>query len=135
MEIPAGAQFGGPVDVSLSRDSAPRLRWTLDGRACIAPPPYSTVPWRGGFLRWADREPPTDDAEAAIVLRRACDIGMGRGMDLDAIPRALDALGTQGAICHTMQPGFVEVAAPEPGDDPRLGPRPRRDARRGALSG
>jgi hypothetical protein len=110
VEIPAGAQAGGPVDVALSRDGAPRLRWTLDGRACIAPPPYSTVPWRGGFLRWADEHLPLDDAEAAILLRRACDIGMGRGMDLDAIPRALDALGTQGAICHTMQPGFVEVA-------------------------
>ena len=28
---------------------------------------------------------PEDDAERAITLRRACDIGMGRGMDLDAI--------------------------------------------------
>ena len=44
------------------------------------------------------------------MLRRACDIGMGRGMDLDAIPRAVDILDTQGRICHTMQPGVVEVA-------------------------
>ena len=110
VEIPAGAQAGGLTDVSVVRDGALRLRWPLDGRACVAPPPYSTVPWRGGFLRWADEHLAPDDAEAAIVLRRACDIGMGRGMDLDAIPRALDALGAQGAVCHTMQPGFVEVA-------------------------
>ena len=110
VEIPAGAQAGGPTDVSLWRDGTLRLRWTLDGLACVAPPPYSSVRWRGGFLRWADEHLDADDSEAAIVLRRACDIGMGRGMDLDAIPLALDALGTQGAICHTMQPGFVEVA-------------------------
>ena len=107
---PPGTQAGGLTDVSVVRDGALRLRWTLDGRACVAPPPYSTVPWRGGFLRWADEHLAPDDAEAAIVLRRACDIGMGRGMDLDAIPRALAALGAQGAVCHTMQPGFVEVA-------------------------
>ena len=39
-------------------------------------------------MRWADATLPEDDAECAIVLRRACDIGMGRGMDLDAVPVA-----------------------------------------------
>jgi Protein of unknown function (DUF2889) len=108
--IPAGAQAGGRHEVRLWRDGEPTLRWVLDGRACVDPPPYSTTRWRGGFLRWADRTLPPDDAEAAIVLRRACDIGMGRGMDLDAVPRALDLLDVQGAICHTMQPGVVEVS-------------------------
>ena len=108
--IPAGAQAGGEHQVTLHRDGELALRWTLDGRRCVSPPPYSEVAWRGGFLRWADAHLPVDEAEAAIVLRRACDIGMGRGMDLDAIERAADALGTQGAVCHTMQPGVVEVA-------------------------
>ena len=40
----------------------------------------------GGFMRWADATLPDDDAERAITLRRVCDIGMGRGMDLDARP-------------------------------------------------
>ena len=108
--IPAGAQAGPRREVRLWRDGVPLLTWVLEGRSCVAPAPYSETPWRGGFLRWADRELPVDDAEAAIVLRRACDIGMGRGMDLDAVPSALDILGVQGPICHTMQPGVVEVS-------------------------
>ena len=39
-------------------------------------------------MRWADATLPEDDAECAIALRRACDIGMGRGMDLDGVPVA-----------------------------------------------
>jgi hypothetical protein len=113
--VPAGAQFGGRAEVRLWRDGEPALTWVLDGRSCVAPPPYSETRWKGGFLRWADETLPVDDAEAAIVLRRACDIGMGRGMDLDAVPRALDIFDVQGPICHTMQPGFVEVSLRNPG--------------------
>ena len=44
-------------------------------------------------------------------MRRACDIGMGRGMDLDAIPVASAAPArSMAGVCHTMQPGVVEVA-------------------------
>jgi hypothetical protein len=110
VEIPAGAQSGGPTDVSLWRDGTLRLRWTLDGRACVAPPPYSSVRWRGGFLRWADEHLDLDDSEAAIVLRRACDIGMGRGMDLDAVPVADQLPQIMSGICHTMQPTVIHVA-------------------------
>jgi hypothetical protein len=108
--VPVGAQAGGRHEVRLWRDGDRLLTWVLDGRSCVAPPPYSETRWRGGFLRWADETLAPDDAEAAIVLRRACDIGMGRGMDLDAVPRALDLLEVQGRICHTMQPGVVEVS-------------------------
>jgi hypothetical protein len=107
-EVPAGAQLGGRHTVRLWRDGVERLTWVLDGRSCVDPSPISQTRWRGGFLRWADEHLPVDDAEAAIVLRRACDIGMGRGMDLDAVPGAVDIVDVQGAICHTMQPGTVE---------------------------
>lgn len=110
VEIPFGAQGRDRTAVRLWRDGQLTLTWTLEGLACVDPPPYSEVRWRGGFLRWADEHLDVDTAEAAIVLRRACDIGMGRGMDLDAIPNALDILDTQGRICHTMQPGIVEQA-------------------------
>jgi hypothetical protein len=108
--IPFGAQGGQRTAVQLWRDGKSTLTWTLEGMTCVDPPPYADVRWRGGFLRWADETLDPDTAEAAIVLRRACDIGMGRGMDLDAIPRAVDILDTQGRICHTMQPGVVEMA-------------------------
>jgi hypothetical protein len=61
-------------------------------------------------MRWADETLAEDAAERAITLRRACDIGMGRGIDLDAIAVASDLPPMMAGVCHTMQPGVVEVA-------------------------
>lgn len=110
VEVPYAAQLGGEIDVQLWRDGEPALTWTLDGRRCTAPPPYAEVRWQGGFLRWADDTLAPDDAEAAIVLRRACDIGMGRGMDLDAIERADELAPLMRGVCYTMQPDQIRVA-------------------------
>ena len=75
------------------------------GRGATAlPAPFDRAPWKGGFMRWADEHLDPDRAEIAIVLRRACDIGMGRGMPLDAIPIASDLLATMQGVCHSMQP-------------------------------
>lgn len=68
------------------------------------PIPLETAPWRGGFMRWADEHLEPDVAEFAITLRRACDIGMGRGMPLDAVPVAGDLPPTMVGVCHSMQP-------------------------------
>ena len=77
---------------------------------CVSPPPFTEAPWRGGFMKWADATFPPEEAEAAIVLRRSCDIGMGRGMDLEAIPVALDLAGIMTGICYSMQPEVMPVA-------------------------
>jgi hypothetical protein len=45
-----------------------------------------------------------------IVLRRACDIGMGRGMDLDAVDAAKEMESIMSGICFTMQPEQIAVA-------------------------
>jgi len=111
-EVPYGATAsdGEPATVRLWRDGEPVLEWTLVGPGIADPQTYADAPWRGGFFRWADATLPIDEAEAAIVLRRACEIGMGRGMDLDAYDTA-EGLGPMMAgICHTMQPGVIEVA-------------------------
>ncbi|MEP6624167.1 MAG: hypothetical protein ABJC79_06975 [Acidimicrobiia bacterium] len=88
--------------------------WTLtrDGmqRVLVDPPPFTEAPWKGGFIRWADATLPPFDAEAAIVLRRACDIGMGRGMDLEAIDTAVELAGLMTGICYSMQPETMPVA-------------------------
>ena len=87
------------------------LEWHISWDGILdAPAPFDAAPWKGGFMRWADTALPEDDAERAITLRRACDIGMGRGMNLDAIPVASDLPRTMAGVCHTMQPGVVEVA-------------------------
>jgi hypothetical protein len=100
---------------------ATRVRVWVDGEASFdwrltwdgienAEPPFDDAPWRGGFMRWADATLPPEDAESAIVLRRAADIGMGRGMDLDSIPVASQLPNSMTGICHTMRPGVAEVA-------------------------
>ena len=79
----------GETDVREWVDGELRLAWRINWDGIDGPePPFDDAPWRGGFMRWADATLPEDDAECAIVLRRACDIGMGRGMDLDSVPVA-----------------------------------------------
>jgi hypothetical protein len=98
----------------LWRDDELVLAWTLwtdeGGRRLVASPPYDEAPWRGGFFRWADDHLDPDSAEAAIVLRRACEIGMGRGMDLEAYDVAAELGPLMGPVCYTMQPSVMPVA-------------------------
>jgi len=110
VEIPFGAQFGGEHEVKVWRDRELAHTWTLDGRRCVAPAPFSEVTWRGGFLHWADETFAPEESEPVIVLRRACDIGMGRGMDLDGFDRAEELRDEQGGICYTMQPAQMPVS-------------------------
>ncbi len=111
LEIPRRDRGQGETDVRLWVDGALRLAWSIDWSGITNPQsPFDQAPWRGGFMRWADANLAEDDAECAIALRRACDIGMGRGMDLDGVPVAEQLPGSMAGICHTMQPGVVEVA-------------------------
>lgn len=112
VEIPRREMTGdGVAHVRCWVDGTLRLEWDVTWNGIADPEPqFATAPWRGGFMRWADERLAPDDAECAITLRRACDIGMGRGMDLDSVPVANQLPGTMAGICHTMQPGVVEVA-------------------------
>jgi hypothetical protein len=111
VEVPMRDRATGATRVRLWVDGDLRLAWDLTWDGIVDPaPPFDTAPWRGGFMRWADAALAEDDAECAIVLRRAADIGMGRGMDLDRVPVASALPSSMAGICHTMQPGVVEVA-------------------------
>jgi hypothetical protein len=111
VEIPMRDPETGATHVREWVDGELRLEWHINVAGIVDPrPPFDVAPWRGGFMRWADATLPEEDAECAIVLRRACDIGMGRGMDLDAVPVADQLPGTMAAVCHTMQPTEVHVA-------------------------
>ena len=96
--------------MQLWRDGEPLLEWQLVDGAVVDAPPYSDVPWTGGFMRWADTTLDPETAEAAIVLRRACTIGSGRGMDLDVFERAVDVGHGMATICFTMQPERSQAA-------------------------
>ncbi|HKA93744.1 MAG TPA: hypothetical protein VKE97_08065, partial [Acidimicrobiia bacterium] len=112
VELPAAVD--DTTQPRLWRDGQLVLAWTLtwhDGRRrLVDSPPFDEAPWRGGFFRWADDTLDPDDAEAAIVLRRACEIGMGRGMDLDAYDSAAELGPFMGPVCYTMQRDVAPVA-------------------------
>jgi hypothetical protein len=110
IEVPM-RDAGGTTRVRLWVDGARRLAWSLTWAGIVDPsPPFDAAPWKGGFMRWADTTLEPDDAECAIVLRRCADIGMGRGMDLDGVPRADQLPPMMTGVCHTMQPGVIEHA-------------------------
>jgi hypothetical protein len=112
VELPAA--IDGITAPRLWRDGELVLTWTLswrDGRRrLVDSAPYDAAPWRGGFFRWADETFDPDTAEAAIVLRRACEIAMGRGMDLEAYDSAAELGPMMGPVCYTMQPAVRPVA-------------------------
>ncbi len=115
VEVPPATAEGTRVP-RLWRDGQLLLAWTIaSGTALTAPPPYTEAPWRGGFIKWADQTFEPDGAEAAIVLRRACDIGMGRGMDLEGYRSADELADLMTGVCYTMQPEVMPGARREIG--------------------
>jgi hypothetical protein len=108
--VPYGFNRGERQDVHVWRDGTSIFTWTIEGDRCVAPAPFSDVPFTGGFFRWADTSLPPDDAEAAIVLRRACTIGMGRGMDQDRWSTAADVSSGPTGVCYSQQPERRNVA-------------------------
>lgn len=106
-EIPFGLLDGEEKVVTLARDGEPQLRWTVQGTTIVAPAPFAGAP--RGFARWAETALSPDDAEAAVVLKRACAIGMSRGIDLDSYPTLADMPGLS-PVCYSMQPQRAPVA-------------------------
>lgn len=87
---------------TLARDGEHLLTWTVLGQGIDGPPPFAGQRLRGGgFIAWADAQLDPDTAEAAVVLRRALAIAMGRAMDLDAVARAEDLGETMTGTCYT----------------------------------
>jgi Protein of unknown function (DUF2889) len=89
----------------LLRDDEPILTWQLDGDILRSPSPYAGVSVRTGFVKWAIQNLEPQEAEAAMVLRRALFVSNGRGRDLDALATASAKGG-----CYTQQPQRVASA-------------------------
>lgn len=95
----------GERTARLWRDGALELEWTIEGRTLLAPQEWVDVPLWNGFIPWAARELDDETGEAAVALRRACDIAVGRQADLDEVESAAALEDHMGAICHAFQPG------------------------------
>jgi hypothetical protein len=92
------------------RDGELVFRWEVAGRQLIGPPPFENVSLRGAFIAWAEATLDADGAEAASVLRRACDISFGRAMDLDLFETAEMLGDAVRGTCHSFQPETIEHA-------------------------
>lgn len=102
----------GVTRPQLRRDGEVVLEWDLKHQTIAGPDPFTGVGLRGAFLAWAADAFAGDHdmIEAATVLRRACEISFGRGMDLDAVPTADDMREVMLGTCHSFQPGVIEHA-------------------------
>ncbi len=107
--LPMAEATRRPRELTLHRDGGPVLTFTVAGLEVSGPEPYGDADARGGFFRWAEATFPPDDAEAAIVLKRASLIGLSRGLDLDRHPTIADMPGVA-PVCWTQQPERAPVA-------------------------
>ncbi len=107
--VPLEESAQRPRDITLLRDGDPVLTYTVAGLKVVDPEPFATADARGGFFRWAEAELAPDDAEAAIVLKRASLIGLSRGLDLDRYATIADMPGVA-PVCWTQQPERAPVA-------------------------
>lgn len=89
----------GCKNATLARDGTTVLRWTLRGQHIVDPEPYAGRDLGKGFTSWVATFLAPDEAEAALVLRRAVFISGGRNL-----PRAtIEAMPARSA-CWVHQP-------------------------------
>jgi hypothetical protein len=87
------------TNASVARDGAVVLAWTVRGDTILEPEPYAGHGLRAGFAGWALANLPEADAEAALVLRRATTISIGRVNDPGSWLHARPT-----GFCYSQQP-------------------------------
>lgn len=97
IEVPRRVELR--TQARLLRDCAPLLAWDVLDTVIQGPAPYAGMDLYQGMARWALATLPPEEAEAALVLRRATGISKGRGMNLDAQIHA-----QPNAHCFSQQP-------------------------------
>lgn len=101
---------GAPADwqrATLRRDGQPVLCWDLHDNRIMGPPPFAGRSILHGFRPWSEGLA-TEDAEAALVLRRVAYVAQGRRISIEHA-RVADDMG-QAPVCHSFQPEFRQVA-------------------------
>jgi len=92
---------GSDTLATLDRDDERVLEWEMDGDTILSPSPFSGRSIGTGFTGFVARELNHEEAEAALVLRRAVFITSGRGISewIDSFPHAMITGG-----CWVQQP-------------------------------
>lgn len=97
-EVTVPDRQDGLTLATLDVDGEPALSWRVNGMTIEGPAPYEGRSMGAGFTRFTESLG-TDEAEAALVMRRALFVSQGRGMDLGT-------LGNRGPVggCWAWQP-------------------------------
>jgi hypothetical protein len=93
---------------TLVRDDGYRLELEVVGTNIVAPIPFAGVSLKRGFPQWASATLPLEQAEAALLLRRALFVGKGSRV-IDHRPTAGSELRNPGG-CFVMQPERAHAA-------------------------
>ncbi|MFT4521013.1 MAG: hypothetical protein ACI9JM_003424 [Halioglobus sp.] len=85
------------------------MAWQVQGNDITGPDQYKGISMGRGFREWTDSLD-LDRAEAALVLRRAVMIALGRMVDMQSLsPENLQATA---GLCHSFQPEVVKNSSP-----------------------
>lgn len=99
------ARRDGRTRAVLYRDGRQCLAWDVQDDGIAAPEPYAGQSLRAGMARWAIGHLEVEQAEAALILRRAVLLSLGRQKNLDA-QRHAEPTGA----CFAQQPGRAPQA-------------------------
>ncbi len=104
-------EIGAPVrHATLHRDGELWAEWGIAGETVVADERFADLTLdRPGFSAWLGRQGDPDDVEAAVVLRRAVSIGMGRGLPMDTWASA-EVGRPADESCHTYRAEVVQIA-------------------------
>ena len=97
------------LTASARRDDGPAFRWTVRGGIITDPEPYVGRHLGSGFTAWATDALDDDEAELALLLRRATWMSASRGIDLDRFDRLSQSAVPPGS-CFASQPQRIELA-------------------------
>jgi len=104
------------------RDDGLTIRWTVREDTITDPPPYAGRALGAGFTSWAATALDADEAEMALLLRRATWMSASRGIDLDRFDRLSESALPPGS-CFASQPERIDLALRNRGSTLReLGP-------------
>lgn len=101
--------WDGPEAMATARrDDGLALRWTVRDWVVVDPEPYAGRSLGGGFGSWAASSLPGDEAELALLLRRATLMSPSRGIDLDDFDRLSDSRVIRGS-CYASRPERIDL--------------------------
>lgn len=92
-------RVNGQTEPVLRRDGAEALRWQVSGSRLTGPAPFRGLNLGAGFATWVGANLQLEQAEAALILRRAVFISGGRSVDLDRMQHP-----SAGGGCFAQQP-------------------------------